>query len=91
MKEKIEKWLDGYIAAMEAHMNYPNLDDECITLCTRTNYIHLFSGFDIVTQVLGLDVIKEEEVSAFSGKRYIHKSAIYKGYEICSAKEVEND
>lgn len=88
MKEKIEKWLDGYIAVMEAHKNYPDLDDEQISLCSRINYIHLYEGFDIIAEILGLDVIVEERTDVLN-KKYVHKSADYKGYELCYVKEVK--
>lgn len=88
MREKIEKWLDGYIAVMEAYTSYPNLDDEGISLCFGSNYIHLHRGFDTVAEVLGLDVTIEERIDAFK-QRYIHKRAKYKGYEICTVKKAQ--
>jgi len=89
MKEKIEKWLDGYIAVMLAHSNYPDLSDEQILLCSSINYIHIYEGFDTIAEVLGLDVITEERVHEFSKRKFVHKTATYKGYEICTVKEVK--
>lgn len=82
MKEKIEKWLDGYIAVMDAHLNYPDLRDEGITICEGATHIHLYTGFDIVAEVLGLNVDAKTEESFVDGKTYIHKSAMYKGHKI---------
>lgn len=82
MKEKIEKWLDGYIAVMDAHLNYPDLRDEGITICEGATYIHLYTGFDTIADVLGLNVDVKTEKNIVNDKLYIHKSAMYKGHKI---------
>ena len=88
MREKIEKWLDGYIAVMMANFNYPDLEDEGISLCTRVDYIHIYEGFDTIADVLGLDVISEERID-LEKRKFIHKTARYKGYKLCAVKQVK--
>lgn len=85
MKEKIEKWLDGYISSMNAYFHYPELKDEGITLCRGNINIHLHTGFDVVTEVLGLDVMVEECRTEYN--TFIRKTAKYRGYELVCIEE----
>lgn len=85
MKEKIEEWLDGYISTLNAYFHYPELKDEGITLCRGHNNIHLHTGFDVVAEVLGLDVVVEE---CRTGQiTFIRKTAKYRGYDLVCIEE----
>lgn len=91
MREKIEKWLDGYIAVLDAHTSYPDLKDEGIVLCDVATYIHIYTGFDTIADVLGLDVEVTTKKSRIDKRIYISKSAVYKGHQLVYLEEIENE